>query len=65
MKRKIWLLLGFVLVLLFVGCRAKEKQSNEMYIYYLNADGNALVQETYPLMDVDEMLEKMKAGSSS
>lgn len=61
MKRKILILLSFVLCVLSVGCVAKEKQSNEMYIYYLNADGNALVQETYPLMDVDGILEKMKS----
>jgi germination protein M len=61
MKRKMLLLLGLVLIILCVGCGEKEKQSNEMHIYYLNADGNALVQETYPLMDVDGVLEKMKA----
>ena len=60
MKRKILLLLGCVLCILCVGCGTKEKQSNEMYIYYLNADGNALVQEIYPMMDVDGILEKMK-----
>ena len=60
MKRKIVLLLGLVFCILSSGCGAKEKQSNEMYVYYLNADGNALVQETYPIMDVDGVLEKMK-----
>jgi len=61
MKRKMLLLLGLVLCILCVGCGVKEKQSNEMYIYYLNADGNALVQEIYPMMDVDGVLEKIKA----
>lgn len=60
MKKKIVLLLGLVLCVLCAGCEGKEKQSNEMYIYCLNADGNALVQETYPMMDVDGILEKMK-----
>jgi len=60
MKRKILLVLGCVLCFLCVGCGAKEKQSNEMYIYYLNADGNALVQETYPQMNVEDVLEKMQ-----
>lgn len=60
MKRKIVLLLGLVLCILCAGCGAKEKQGSEMYIYYLNADGNALLQEVYPLMDVDGVLEKMK-----
>jgi len=60
MKRKILLVIGCVLCFLCVGCVAKEKQSNEMYIYYLNADGNALVQETYPQMNVEDVLEKMQ-----
>lgn len=60
MKKKILLLLGSMFCIIFVGCGVKEKQSNEMYIYYLNADGNALVQEVYPLMDVDGILDKMK-----
>jgi len=60
MKRKMLLLLGLVLCILCVGCGVKEKQSNEMYIYYLNADGNALVQETYPQMNVEDVLEKMQ-----
>ena len=60
MMKKILLLLGSMFCIIFVGCGVKEKQSNEMYIYYLNADGNALVQEVYPLMDVDGILDKMK-----
>lgn len=40
-----------------------EQQSTEMYIYSINADGNALVQHTYPLMDVDGIIEKMKQHS--
>jgi germination protein M len=31
-----------------------------MYVYYLNADGNALIQAVYPMMDVDGVLDKMK-----
>ena len=60
MKRKIAMLLGFVLCIFCVGCNAKEKQSNEMNVYYLNADGNALLQEAYPMMDVKGVLEKIK-----
>lgn len=60
MKKRILLLLSSMFCILFVGCGVKEKQSNEMYIYYLNADGNALVQEVYPLMDVEGVLDKMK-----
>ena len=60
MKRKIMMLLGCLLCVLLVGCNVKEQQSEEMYIYYLNADGNALLQESYPLMDVEGVLDKIK-----
>ena len=63
MKRKILILLGCVLCILFAGCGEMEQQSTEMYIYSINADGNALVQHTYPLMDVDGIIEKMKQHS--
>lgn len=60
MKRKILLLLGLTLCILCFGCGAKEQQGSEMNIYYINADGNALVQKEYPVMDIEEILEKMK-----
>ena len=60
MKRKMVLLLGIVLCILCIGCAAEDTQDNEMYVYYLNADGNALVQQAYPLMNVDGILEKIK-----
>lgn len=60
MKRKILILLGCILCILLVGCGSKEKQSDEMYIYYLNADGNALLQASYPMMDVEGVLDKMQ-----
>lgn len=61
MKRKILTLLGCMLCVLLAGCSTKEKQSNEMYVYYLNADGNALLQASYPMMDVEGVLDKMKS----
>lgn len=60
MKKKILILLGCVLCVLLIGCGAKKKQSNEMYIYYLNADSNALLQASYPMMDVEGVLDKMQ-----
>lgn len=60
MKRKVLLLLVLLLCIMSVGCGAKIKEKNEMYIYYLNADGNGLLQETYPMMDMDGILEKLK-----
>lgn len=61
MKKKRILLLGIVLCVLCAGCGMKNKQNDEMYIYYLNADGNALLQKTYPLMGIEEVFEKMKS----
>lgn len=63
MKRKIFMLLGCVLCILFAGCGEKEQQDTGMYIYSINADGNALVQHDYPIMDVDGIMEKMKQHS--
>lgn len=61
MKKKIVLFLGIVLCIFCVGCRAKRQQNSEMYLYSLNADGNALVQDTYPAMDIGELMGKIKA----
>jgi germination protein M len=52
-----------VLCIFCVGCKAKEQQISEMYLYSINADGNALVQSTYPLMDLDGIIEKVKANN--
>ena len=63
MKKKI---ISFLIIALFsvcVGCGAKEQQNSEMYLYYLNADGNALVQSSYPVMDIDALIEKVKANN--
>lgn len=60
MKIRIGLMLCLCVCLVFCGCATKEKQENEMYVYYLNADGNALIQETYPKKDVKDTLAKLK-----
>lgn len=60
MKKKIVLILCFVLCLLSVGCGAHEKDEGEMYVYYVSADENALLQEVYPEMDIDDALDKIK-----
>lgn len=62
MKRKIGLLLSIVLCMLQCACGVKE-QVDSMYVYYLNADGNTLIQETYPRTDVEGALEKLKFHS--
>lgn len=60
MKKTIILLLTLMLCVMNYGCSAEEKKENEMYIYYLNADGNGLIQEIYPQMDVEGVLGKIK-----
>ena len=60
MKIKIAVLFSLFLMLVTVGCGANEKQENGMYVYYLNADGNGLLQREYPQMDLEEVLDKLK-----
>lgn len=61
MKKKIGVLLSVVLCVLFTACA--EESTEGMYVYYLNADGNALIQETYPTTTVEGALEKLKNHS--
>lgn len=63
MKNKIAIVLCFLLLAFSVGCGAKEKQGNDMYVYYVNADGNALIEEVFPTMDVEEALNKIQTLS--
>lgn len=60
MKKKIVILLVMMLCILCIGCGSKEKTENEMYIYYLNADSNAILQKSYPFMNMEALLGKMK-----
>ncbi len=46
MKKSIyWMILSFICGMLLIGC--SEKEGTAMNVYYVNADGNALVQEEY------------------
>lgn len=63
MKRKLGILLFLALALLMVGCATKEKAENEMYIYYLNADGNTLIQEVYPKKTIENAIQKLNENS--
>ncbi len=49
MKKLIYIILLSMLVLLLSGCSSTE-EGQDMMIYYVNADENALVQEEYKLM---------------
>lgn len=59
MKRKTVLFLVVLLCFLISGCVTDEKREDEMYVYYLNADGNGLTQKIYPKMDVEAALDKL------
>lgn len=63
MKKKISVLLS-VLLLIFATACTEQDIANGMYVYYLNADGNALIQETYPMTTIEGALEKLKYHSA-
>ena len=62
MKKKIAMLLSILLCVLITAC-AEQDIADGMYVYYLNADGNALIQETYPMTTIEGALEKLKYHS--
>ena len=62
MKKKIAMLLSILLCVLITAC-AERDIADGMYVYYLNADGNALIQETYPTATIEGALEKLKYHS--
>lgn len=61
MKKKVSVLC--LLLCLFLSACTDKKTTPEIHVYYLNADGNALLQETYPLTTVEGALEKLKSHS--
>ena len=62
MKRKIGVLLVLLLCILQCACTQQDEAAG-MSVYYLNADGNALIQTTYPKTNVEGALEKLKSHS--
>lgn len=60
MKKKIGVFLLALLCFLMSACTEKEG-TPEMHVYYLNADGNALLQETCSLTTVEDALEKLNS----
>ena len=63
MKRKIWVALWLTCSILLGACASPDKNAEEMYVYYINADGNALLQEAVSKMNVEKAIEKLKAHS--
>lgn len=62
MKKKTGVLLLALLCFVMSACAEKEG-TPEMYVYYLNADENALIQETYPKTTVEGALDQLKSHS--
>ena len=60
MKKILAMLFGIALCMLLVACDSEGISEQEMYVYYLNADQNALRQEVYPKMDVENALKKLE-----
>lgn len=60
MKKKIVVFISLVICFLLCACTSKQKKDNEMYVYYLNTDKNALIKEIYPIQDVSEILKKLE-----
>lgn len=60
MKKKIIVFCGFILCLLLCSCGTKEQDNGTMHVYYLNDDKNALLEETYPMMNVEDALKKLE-----
>lgn len=65
MKKRILVFLCLICGIMLVGCKDDKKQDDEMYVYFTNAEGNALVQEICPVMEIEQALEKLKSPSDS
>lgn len=60
MKTSLRILLCLLLLCLLGGCGGRKQDQKEMYVYYVNAEGNTLLQEIYPQMDIGDALKKIK-----
>lgn len=63
MKKNIGMVLCLALCILISGCSAQEKGKDKMYVYHINADGNALVQASCAKEDVNGALALLSAYS--
>ena len=60
MKKILGIFIGIALCMLLGACGSENITNQEMYVYYLNADKNALRQEVYPKMDVENTIKKLE-----
>ena len=63
MKKRWYVILCLVWSIILCGCASQTKDEDEMYVYYINAEGNALISEVMPKMGVDEALEEVLSPS--
>ena len=56
MMKRLCVVLCIVWSILLCGCSSEVIEADEMYVYFINTEGNALVTEVHPLMDVEETL---------
>ncbi len=63
MKKRIALILCFILCIGAMGCGTKEDKVEEMYVYYVDADNKALLEESSPKLNIKDALEKVKSLS--
>ena len=59
MKKRWYVILCLVWSIILCGCGSQIKDEDEMYIYYINAEGNALVSDVQPMMSVEEALNML------
>lgn len=60
MREKIIILLVFVMCIFCAGCTNDKAKENQMFVYYLNADGNGLVQEASNMIDIDDAINRLQ-----
>lgn len=60
MKKKLVVFIGLMICLFLCACSSRQKKANEIYVYYINADKNALEREIYPKQDFQETLVKLE-----
>lgn len=60
MKKVLGVMLLLVCVIFLFGCGKNDEAKNEMHVYYLNADKNALIQKNYPMMNIDDTLKTLE-----
>ena len=54
--KKFCVVLCLLCGILLCGCSSEQIKEDEMYVYFINTEGNALITEVHPLMGVEETL---------